>query len=103
MREDLEQFKAQPEAFWKELQTEGYSGYDCIEYAQKKRWEAIPDWGKDGELLGDWPLVIIFFRTRPGCYEIACYVESEIEVYTCPSREIRAQITDELASQFRQR
>lgn len=98
MRKDLEQFKTQPEAFWKER----YDGYDLIEYAHEKSWHAIPDWGEDGELLGDWPLAIVFFRTRPGRYEIACYREGEIEVYTCPSREIRKQITDELASQLRQ-
>jgi len=92
-----EQFRAQPEAFWGTLHAEGYSGYDIMEYAQTKRWQAIPDWGKEGWNLGEWPLAIVFFRSQAGCYEVAQYVEGDIEVYACPSPEIRDRIVDEIA------
>ncbi len=50
-----------------------------------------------GYNLGSWPLVMVFFRERKGRFEVVEYVEGDASMWSCPTEEIRQQVTDELA------
>lgn len=99
MKPELEQYKVESENFWEVMQAIGITGYDAIEFAHDKRgWQAMPNWGRDGYDLGQWPYIIIFWRNlKDGRRQVAEYCEGDVVVYTCPSDEIRQQVTDELA------
>jgi hypothetical protein len=72
-----------------------------MELAEKHGWHAIDAWGRDGYNLGSWPLVIIFFRDltkgNEVSYQVVEYVEGDVAMWNCPTKEIRQQVTDELA------
>ncbi len=97
MKDELNQYKAEPERFWEALPMLGGDGYDDMDMAQKFDWRPIGGWGRDGYNLGSWPLVIIFFREREGRFEVVEYVEGDVTMWSCPTEEIRQQVTDELA------
>jgi hypothetical protein len=96
MREDLKQYQVEPDAFWQSIWVYG-DGYDAMTAANRKGYREIAAWGKAGYGLGDWPLVIVFHRNMPTCYELVEYVEGDVTMYTCPTRELRNSITDEIA------
>jgi|SRR2546430_16687312 len=96
MKAELKQYRVQPEAIWDEALLRG-GGYDVSEYVVDENWVLVPLWGKNGWNLGKWPYVMIFFRTEGDYFEVAEYIEGDITVYSCPSKEIRYQITNELA------
>jgi hypothetical protein len=99
MNKELEQYQVQPEPMWDRLCLFGGDGYDVIEQASRRRWEAIPAWGERGWDLGSWPLVIIFHKDNPGMgrYFVVEYVEGDLTCWDCPTPEIREQITDSIA------
>ncbi len=97
MKDELNQYKAEPGRFWEALPMLGGDGYDDMDMAQKFDWQPIGGWGQDGYNLGSWPLVIIFFREREGRFEVVEYVEGDVTMWSCPTEEIRQQVTDELA------
>jgi hypothetical protein len=41
--------------------------------------------------------VIVFTKKSGNTYSVAHYVEGDIDVFTCPTRELRNQIIDEIA------
>lgn len=97
MKAELEQYKVEPDTFWQALPVVGVSGYDAIELAERRKWHVVPSWGRDGYDLGNWPLVIVFVRNRNGRFEIAYYVEGDVDMYSCPTPDIRKAIIDEIA------
>jgi hypothetical protein len=97
MKEELNQYKAEPPRFWKALPMLGGDGYDDMEAAEKHGWHAIDAWGRDGYTLGSLPLIIIFYSDHQGRFDVIEYVEGDVEMWSCPSPEIRQQVTDELA------
>src|SRR5947199_3624778 len=101
MNEKLNQYKGDPGNFWKGLLMLGGDGYDDMELAKKHGWHAIPAWGKEGWNLGSWPLVIGFYRNLKKedamLYQVIEYVEGDVTMWSCPTKELRQQVTDELA------
>jgi hypothetical protein len=92
-----EQYRVAPEVFWQLSQMRGDDGYDRIEAAVGRGWQAVPSWGLDGWDLGAWPLVVISHRRTPDGFELAYDVEGDITVYRFPTRELRNAATDCLA------
>jgi hypothetical protein len=92
-----EEYRLTPEAFWTVCQMRGDDGYDRMEAARPKRWDAIPSWGRDGWDLGSWPLVVVYHRRSDDGYELAENVEGDVTVYRYPTKELRDQATDQLA------
>lgn len=97
MREALEQYKATTPPLWEGIPVLGITGYDVIELVADYDWEPISSWGKEGFDLGAWPLVIVFWRESEATFEVIEYVEGDATLYVCPTKEIRNQITDEIA------
>jgi hypothetical protein len=97
LRDDLAQYQVETPILWQGMPVRGLDGYGVAELVRRWDWEAIADWGKDGYNLGSWPLVIVFWRDHEGGFDVAEYVEGDATVYTCPTEEIREQITDEIA------
>ncbi len=81
---------ALPERLWN-------TGYDWIA-ALSNGWYAVPGWGRSGWDLGSWPLIIIAHYDRPGCYGLAVYVESDLDVTAYPTRQARDEATDHHAA-----
>jgi hypothetical protein len=92
-----EEYRLDPEAFWTVCQMRGDDGYDRIEAARSKRWQAIPSWGQDGWDLGSWPIVVIYHRQSAEGFDLAENVEGDATVYRYPTREMRDAATDQLA------
>src|SRR5207248_4481483 len=59
-------------------------------------WSDISAWGEKGWDAGSSPLVVIYHRDQPDQYSVCEYVEGDVTVYTCPTKELRNQITDEI-------
>lgn len=97
MKAELEQYQVEPKGWWLAAQMMGMDGYDTLEVAERNSWRAIPAWGSRGWDLGSWPLVVIYHRNQGGTYSVAEYVEGDVTCYTCPTKELRDQITDEIA------
>lgn len=97
MKEELEHYRVEPDAFWRTAWMYG-DGYDVLEQAERKTqgWRVISAWGRGGYDLGSWPLVMVFFRERDG-FEVAYYVEGDIACYAAPTEAIREAIVDEIA------
>jgi len=95
MKAELEQYKVEPDPLWN--MAPFYDGYEMMEIAEKRRWRAIAGWGTQGWDLGSWPYVVIYFRDREGLFDVLEYSEGDVTMYACPSKEIREQITNELA------
>jgi hypothetical protein len=96
MKDELNQYEKEPEPFWQDTWRYG-DGYDVMEAAEAQGWRAISSWGKDGYALGSWPYAIIFFRRKDEEYQLIYYVEGDVTMYACPTKELRQAITDELA------
>ena len=96
MKAELEQYQVEPKAFWAAAQMLGGDGYDMMEIAEQRKWRAISAWGEKGWDAGSWPLVVIYHRDQPDQYSVCEYVEGDVTVYTCPTKELRNQITDEI-------
>jgi hypothetical protein len=92
-----ERYRVAPEVFWQLSQMRGDDGYDRIEVAGGRGWQAVPSWGLDGWDLGAWPLVVISHRRTTDGFELAYDVEGDITVYRYPTRELRNAATDCLA------
>jgi len=90
-------YRVAPEPFWAASQWRGDDGYDRIETSARRRWEAIPSWGRDGWDLGAWPLVVIFHRDSTVGYELAENCEGDATVYRYPTRALRDAATDQIA------
>ena len=97
MKDELKQYHVASDPFWEGLRLLGGDGYDDMEMAAKRGWQTISAWGKAGWNLGSWPLVIVFFRTWKGWYEVAEYVEGDVTTYKCPTKALRNEVTDEIA------
>ena len=101
MNDALNQYKVDPGNFWKGLIMLGGDGYDDMELAEKHGWHPISAWGKEGWNLGSWPLVIVFYRNLKKedeiLYQVIEYVEGDVTMWSCPTKELRQQVTDELA------
>ena len=103
MNKLYEQYIVEPHPWWKVAQYSGMDGYDTIEQAERRGWHVIPAWGSKGWDLGSWPLVIVFFRTTKDketnveSFQLCEYVEGDTTIYSCPTPEIREEITDEIA------
>ncbi len=103
MKDELNQYKVEPGNFWKGLLMLGGDGYDDMELAEKHGWHPISAWGKDGWNLGSWPLVIVFFRNlkvkqeETVVYQVIEYVEGDVTMWSCPTKELRQAVIDELA------
>jgi hypothetical protein len=101
MNDELNKYKVDPGNFWKGLLMLGGDGYDDMELAEKHGWQPISAWGKDGWNLGSWPLVIVFYRNLKKedeiFYQVIEYVEGDVTMWSCPTKEIRQKVTDELA------
>lgn len=99
MNEQLKQYETQPDLMWDKLALFGGDGYDVIELAHRRRWEALASWGANGWDIGSWPLVIVFWRNQPGSgtFEVVEWVEGDVTCYRCPTSELREQITDSIA------
>jgi hypothetical protein len=87
----IDDLPALPDPFW-------YSGYDWIGALRHCGWSAVPSWGRDGWDLGRWPLVIVAYYDRPGCYGLCLYVEGDLDLSAYPTPEARDQATDRLAA-----
>jgi hypothetical protein len=96
MKEELKQYEVKATGFWESTWMFG-DGYDVMEIAESKGWRAIAGWGRDGWDLGSWPYVIVFFRDREGFFDVIVYVEGDVTMYACPTKEIRQAITNETA------
>jgi hypothetical protein len=96
MKEELNRSRVTPDSFWQNSWRFG-DGYNAMAHAERRRWHAIPSWGRDGYDLGSWPYVIVFFRNREDTVDVVEYVEGDSTQWSCPTREIRQAITDELA------
>ena len=96
MKEELKQYKVEAGPFWENVSLYG-GGYDVMEIVERQNWRAIPGWGRAGWDLGSWPYVIVFFRNREEAFDIVLYVEGDVTMYSCPTKEIRQVITDEIA------
>lgn len=96
MNETFKQYQVEPDASWQDTWRYG-GGYDVIEALEMKGWQPISGWARDGYDLGNWPLVIVFHKNRPDAYSVVEYVEGDVTMYTCPTKELREQITDEIA------
>jgi len=96
MKAEFQTYVTEPDGFWQNTWRYG-GGYDVMERAVQKGWRAIAGWGSDGWTLGSWPYVIIFHRDQEGQYDLAYYVEGDVTMYRCPTKELRNQVTDELA------
>ena len=101
MNDALNQYRVDPGNFWKGLIMLGGDGYDDMELAEKHGWQPISAWGKEGWNLGSWPLVIVFFRNLKkgdeNFYQVIEYVEGDVTMWSCPTKELRQQVIDELA------
>jgi hypothetical protein len=101
MKEELDQYRVDPGNFWKGLIMRGVTGYDAMELADKHGWHPLAAWGKDGWNLGSWPLVIVFFRNRQQedtvLYQVVEYVEGDVTMWSCPTKQLRRAVIDELA------
>lgn len=83
----------------------GYDGYGAIELAKRDGWHAVPSWGRDGWDLGGWPYVIVFTRTKggpdlagpPKPFEVAYYVEGDVNVFSFETVEERNEKIDGIA------
>lgn len=91
------QCRVAPEPFWQLSQMLGDDGYDRMEAAGGRGWQAVPSWGLDGWDLGAWPLVVISHRRTADAFELAYDVEGDITVYRYPTRGLRDAATDCLA------
>ena len=98
MKTELKQYEVEPEPLWQSTWRYG-DGYSLMGAAETRQWHAIGCWGRDGYDLGSWPLVIVFFRDHDdeGKYDLVYYVEGDTWMYTCPTKEIRNAVCDELA------
>ncbi len=96
MKDELKQYEQDPGAFWKSASMLG-DGYDVLERAQKRGWHLIGSWGKSGYDLGSHPYVMIYHANQDGIFYLVYYVEGDVTMYACPTKEIREQVTDELA------
>lgn len=97
MKEELEQYRVEPDAFWQATWLYG-DGYDVMAQAERplQGWRVVSSWGRDGYDLGSWPYVMVFFRERRG-FEIAYYVERDVVCYVAPTKARREAIVDEIA------
>jgi hypothetical protein len=91
------QYRVSPEAFWDAARLRGDCGYDLMEPARTRGWDAIPGWGRNGWDLGSWPYVVIYHRAIKDSWQLAYYVEGDLTVYGYPTRELRDAATDCLA------
>jgi hypothetical protein len=91
------QYRVTPEAFWEVVRGRGDDGYDTMEPAARKGWEAIPAWGLSGWDLGSWPYVVIYHRDTADTWQLAEYCEGDLTVYSYPTRELRDVATDCIA------
>ena len=97
MKEELVQYRVEPDSFWQELRASGYDGYGIIEASRRWNWHVIAAWGQEGWNLGEWPYVIVFFQNREQEYRLVLYVEGDITEYACPTRDLRNAVCDEIA------
>jgi hypothetical protein len=97
MKQELEQYRVEPSNFWQAMPMMGVGGYDIIGPAEKRKWNVIASWGRDGYDLGSWPLVIVFVHSTVESFDVIEYVEGDVCMYSCPTAEIRQSIIDEIA------
>jgi hypothetical protein len=74
-------------------------GYDWMEKLDGTGWRALPNWGRDGWDLGDWPLVVIAHAhdTDNGDYLLAERVEGDVTVWAYHTKDERDTGTDRSA------
>jgi hypothetical protein len=96
MNETLKQYEQTPDVYWANASLYG-DGYDVMEAVAARGWKPMPSWGKDGYDLGSWPYVIIYTAKQEWNFCVVEYVEGDITMYACPTKEIREQVINELA------
>lgn len=74
-------------------------GYDWMEKLGGTGWGAIPNWGRDGWDLGDWPLVIYAhaYDKDTGDYLLCERVEGDVTVWAFHTKEALYEATDRCA------
>jgi hypothetical protein len=103
-------YRTPAESFWEAERMAGGDGYDVMAKASDEHgWHAVAMWGHDGWDLGDWPYVVVYVRKLDpelvshaagvcgGAYEMAYYVEGDVDVYRYLSAKQRERAIDELA------
>ena len=95
MKPELQQYRIAVDPYLESISS--FGGYEVIGKATQRHWNVVSSWGKDGWDLGSWPLVIVFFRTHEGKYDLLYYVEGDMTLYRTPTKELRNAICDELA------
>lgn len=98
--EEQKSYEMPPDSFWSMAFM--FGGYEMMEKAERRKWNAIAGWGKDGYDLGSWPYVIIFFRNvrkedKSVSYQLAYYCEGDVTQYAFPTKELRDECTDGIA------
>ena len=99
---NLNEYEVVPDPLWFVLQFSGADGYDYIEVAFIYRWMALPSWGEEGFDLGQWPLVVIFTKNKPDCFQLAQTIEGDITQWHFPTQELRDAAITELATYWRE-
>ena len=89
--QEQEQYKVEPD-----LST--WRVYSYLENYTKHpgKWCAVAAWGTKGWDLGQWPLVVFYFRDRPdeSLYDVMQCVEGDLYQWTTPTPELRNQIVN---------
>lgn len=80
----------------------GYDGFDWIARVQEApTWRVIPNYGRDGWSLGDWPLVAVAHgcpeADDPAPYRLIERIEGDLEVWAFETQEALYAATDTLA------
>lgn len=97
-KEEMDALREEPDGLWTRLRFLGGDGYDDMEIARRRGWHAVPTWGPDDWPLGNWPLVIIFWKQPdPQHILVAEYVEGDVTQYCVTSNAERDAVTDAIA------
>lgn len=81
---------------WEAARFQG-DGYDRAAFVARFRWRPVASWGRDGWDLGDWPLVMVFFRERRGAFDLCVNCEGDAELRSFPTAAERAAHVDGVA------
>lgn len=75
---------------------ESDDGYSDMKAEEKRGWQTLASWGKDGWNLGSWPYVMIYVRTHAGKFQLMQIVEGDRTAYEFASEDDRSAAIDYL-------
>lgn len=75
--------------------SESDDGYSDMEAEEKRGWQALANWGRDGWNLGEWPYVMIYVR-QDAKFKLMQIVEGDRTEYEFASEEERSAAIDYL-------